>query len=73
MLCSSPCSNAAEKQVFGARHLHSAFSKLDLDFTVLYSSTAALLGAPGQGNYAAANVSLDAMAHDWRMKGSQQQ
>eukprot|EP00971_Amphidinium_carterae_P058764 1162013-Amphidinium_carterae.2 len=56
-------------QVFGARHLHDALDGSSLDFMVLYSSTAALLGAPGQGNYAAANVTLDAMAHNWRLQG----
>lgn len=49
-------------KVDGGWHLHRATMRRDLDFFVLYSSAAALLGSPGQGNYAAANAFLDGLA-----------
>ncbi len=46
----------------GARVLHALTRDLPLDFFVLYSAAGVLLGAPGQGPYAAANAELDALA-----------
>jgi len=56
-------------KVQGAWNLHMLTRNESLDLFVLYSSMASLLGLPGQGNYAAANAAMDALAHYRRQQG----
>ena len=50
-------------KITGTWNLHCFSWDLPLDFFVCFSSIASLMGSPGQGNYAAANAFMDAIAH----------
>jgi NAD(P)-dependent dehydrogenase (short-subunit alcohol dehydrogenase family)/acyl carrier protein len=56
-------------KVEGAWNLHILTRHCPLDFFVLFSSMASLMGSPAQGNYAAANAFLDGLAWQRRSEG----
>lgn len=56
-------------KVFGAFNLHQSTANEPLDFFLLYSSAAGNFGSPGQGNYAAANTIVDAIARARALQG----
>jgi acyl transferase domain-containing protein/acyl carrier protein len=56
-------------KVAGTWNLHAATLGAPLDYFVMFSSISSVTGAPGQGNYCAANAFLDAFAHYRRGRG----
>ncbi|OBH28495.1 polyketide synthase, partial [Mycobacterium sp. E1715] len=67
-------SESAARRVFtpkvaGGWLLHRATAHLDLDWWLAFSSVASLLGAPGQGAYAAANSWVDGLVAHRRAAG----
>jgi acyl transferase domain-containing protein/acyl carrier protein len=56
-------------KVDGAINLHELTGEAGLAELILFSSAAATVGTPGQGNYAAANAFLDALAAHRRARG----
>ncbi|WP_372012941.1 SDR family NAD(P)-dependent oxidoreductase [Tistrella mobilis] len=56
-------------KVTGAWNLHRATEGREIDLFVTFSSIAAITGAPGQANYAAANAALNALARLRRSQG----
>lgn len=56
-------------KVCGTWNLHRMTLCDPLDYFVLFSSAASLIGSPGQGNYAAANAFMDQLACYRRLQG----
>jgi len=50
-------------KVQGAKFLHEWTRNKNLDHFVMFSSISAIMGTPGQSNYAAANAYMDALSH----------
>ncbi|MEI2583261.1 SDR family NAD(P)-dependent oxidoreductase [Scytonema sp. PRP1] len=50
-------------KIVGAWNLHTLTLDIPLDLFVLFSSASSVVGQTGQGNYVAANIFLDTLAH----------
>jgi len=61
--------NVFAPKLYGAWNLHKITLHLNIDFFVMFSSSASFLGSQGQGSYAAANAFLDGLAQYRRNKG----
>ncbi|GME26823.1 polyketide synthase [Neofusicoccum parvum] len=62
--------SASESKITGAWNLHCALTNApDLDFFIMFSSTAGVLGMPGHIGYSAANTYLDGLAQFRVQKG----
>ncbi len=59
----------AGPKVEGAWQLHSQTLDRALDFFVLFSSVASVMGSPGQSNYASANAFMDGLANHRKRLG----
>ncbi|MCJ8310148.1 MAG: SDR family NAD(P)-dependent oxidoreductase [Hyphomicrobiales bacterium] len=59
----------AGPKVDGAWNLHQQTLDRTLDFFVLFSSVASVMGSPGQSNYACANAFMDGLAHYRKQQG----
>jgi acyl transferase domain-containing protein/NADPH:quinone reductase-like Zn-dependent oxidoreductase/acyl carrier protein/ubiquinone/menaquinone biosynthesis C-methylase UbiE len=68
-LSESQMNQVMRPKIAGAWNLHLLCAGLPLDFFVLFSSFASLVGNPGQANYVAANAFLDALAQYRRVRG----
>jgi acyl carrier protein len=60
---------AMAPKIMGAWNLHALTTDVRLDFFVLFSSIASIIGGPGLANYAAGNAFLDALAYYRRARG----
>ena len=68
---SSIADGVLASKVRGARVLANLFPNYKLDFFVMFSSLASILGGAGKTVYVAANAFLDAFAHQVQLSGKQ--
>ncbi|KAE8380488.1 hypothetical protein BDV26DRAFT_135722 [Aspergillus bertholletiae] len=61
--------DAIRPKVAGTKNLHKLTADMDLDFFILLSSAAGIVGNSSQGNYAAGGAFQDAFAHYRTAKG----
>lgn len=60
--------NVLFPKVYGALYLHELTKSYNLDYFVLFSSSAVLFASPGQGAYVASNAFLDALAQQRKLE-----